>query len=1015
MRLLVNVALLLAAFVVIFVLAVLFFLPTERIARIATDQVRQATGRTLTIDGDISPSFFPVIGVSTGPVTLSNAGWAEAPKMLTAASADIGVELLPLLSGQIRISRLHLADPLINLEIDADGRPNWEFEAPATDEDEGAAPETETATEEKDPLAFLRTFALAEAKVENGAVNFIDRGKSQSIALSEINLTTAFPGVDEEFTAGGTAVWNGMPASLEVQLDSPGDLLSGRRLTLVATAKLEDALASYVGHVQPPVGDEPLRLEGGFDLEAPDPGALAAKLGLTGLPEEVAQLSAVDLNGEAALSGGRTEVKFDGGMVFKDAQITLRAHVSGGADLAMRDPVSFRVEAAAGGFLTVAAHGDVRIAGGAPETIGARVTLTARDPAAVAEWAEIAAPPEIGEISNFSGTLDVTTTVDGIELRLAGGGDRNGARLTVTGAATGGPDWREGGGFAFNAGAAAQGLFTLSAKDGTLALHEPGVRAAVTFDSSDLRRLAEWAGAALDAPEGTMNTLSLAGDLRADPGSAALRGAEIALDANRAKGDIRADFVGKPTIVADLATSRLDIAALMGGGGGGAAPSAGGGGAETGWSRAPIDFSALKAVDAEITLAAPGVVLPDFELGETRLTATLRNGALALDIARAQAFGGGIAGAVRIDGNFGDVALDLDIAGVQLRPLLTAFAGTDRIEGTGSFKTSVSARGDSVHAIMNGLSGSGAVDLRDGALIGVNLAAMVRNATGAFRDGGIESTDFSSVTGTFTIRDGVMTNSDLVFLGPLLRVSGAGAVGLGARNINYRMTPKAVASLEGQGGAANLSGLAFPVLITGPWSNPQFAPDLGNAIDGLLKDPEGAKKQIESVVEGVKNLDAGSLKGLLGGVLKPADDAPAPTGSAPQPNVGAPPRAVESVAETPAPAAATPEAAPETPQPAEEPSAPVEETPAPLEETVNSIESAVRPVPKPEYIAPPPPPAEFPIQKPAEAPSEPTAEAPAEAPAPPPAEIPDETTPETPAEAPEDDPLGKLIKGLFQQ
>ena len=148
MRLLVNVALLLAAFVVIFVLAVLFFLPTERIARIATDQVRQATGRTLTIGGDISPSFFPVIGVSTGPVTLSNADWAEAPEMLTAASADIGVELLPLLSGQIRISRLHLADPLINLEIDADGRPNWEFEAPAADEDEGAAPETDTATEE---------------------------------------------------------------------------------------------------------------------------------------------------------------------------------------------------------------------------------------------------------------------------------------------------------------------------------------------------------------------------------------------------------------------------------------------------------------------------------------------------------------------------------------------------------------------------------------------------------------------------------------------------------------------------------------------------------------------------------------------------------------------------------------------------------------------------------------------------------------------------------------------------
>ncbi|MDC1198893.1 AsmA family protein [bacterium] len=1035
MRLLVNVALLLAAFVVIFVLAVLFFLPTERIARIATDQVRQATGRTLTIGGDISPSFFPVIGVSTGPVTLSNADWAEAPEMLTAASADIGVELLPLMSGRIRISRLHLADPLINLEIDADGRPNWEFEPPATDEDEGAAPETETPTEEQDPLAFLRTFALDEAQVENGAVNFVDRSKGQNIALSQINLTTAFPGVDEEFTAKGTAVWNGMPAALDMQLDSPGDLLAGRRLTLVATVKLEDALASYSGHVQRQAEDAPLRLEGTFDLEAPDPAVLWARLGVAGLPEEIAELTDVDLNGEATVSGGRANVKFDGDLVFRNQQIRVRAATNGAANISAGDRISFRVEASAGAFFSAEAYGDAVMTGSLPEQVDGRLTLTAADPAALAKWAKVAAPPELAEIENLSVIVDLDTMADGIELRLSGGGERGGARMTVTGDATGGPDWREGGRFVFDADAAAEGLFTLSARDGKLSPEGPEIRAAMTFDSGNLSRLAEWAGAALDAPEGTMKTLSLAGDLRADPGSAVLRGAEIALDANRAKGDIRADFAGKPTIVADLETSRLDLTAFMGGGDG-AAPSAGGGGAETGWSREPIDFSALKALDAEIALSAPGVVLPDFELGETRLTATLRNGALALDIARAQAFGGGIAGAVRIDGNFGDVALDLDIAGVQLRPLLTAFAGTDRIEGTGSFKTSVSARGDSVHAIMNGLSGSGAVDLKDGALIGVNLAAMVRNATGAFQGGGIESTDFSSVTGTFTIRDGVMTNSDLVFLGPLLRVSGAGAVGLGARNINYRMTPKAVASLEGQGGAADLSGLTFPVLITGPWSKPQFAPDLANAIGSLLKDPEGAKKQIESVVEGVKNLDAGSLKGLLGGVLKPADDAPAPAASAPQPNVGAPPPAVESVAETPAPAAATPEplaatpeAAPATPQPAVETPQPAEEAPqpaevapqpaeaqsAPAEETVNSIESAVRPIPKPEYIPPPTPPADAPIEKPAEAPPEPTAEAPAPPPAETPAETPAEIPAEAPAEAPEDDPLGKLIKGLFQQ
>ena len=71
----------LAVLVVVLIVAIgafIAFLPTERIATLAVEQVKAATGRDLTLAEGVSPSFYPVLGIETGAVTLSNADWAEA-------------------------------------------------------------------------------------------------------------------------------------------------------------------------------------------------------------------------------------------------------------------------------------------------------------------------------------------------------------------------------------------------------------------------------------------------------------------------------------------------------------------------------------------------------------------------------------------------------------------------------------------------------------------------------------------------------------------------------------------------------------------------------------------------------------------------------------------------------------------------------------------------------------------------------------------------------------------------
>ncbi len=63
-----------------------------------------------------------------------------------------------------------------------------------------------------------------------------------------------------------------------------------------------------------------------------------------------------------------------------------------------------------------------------------------------------------------------------------------------------------------------------------------------------------------------------------------------------------------------------------------------------------------------------------------------------------------------------------------------------------------------------------------------------------------QKTDFSEMTGTFTIRNGVAHNSDLSVKSPLLRVGGEGDINIGEDSLNYLVKASVVGTTKGQGG-----------------------------------------------------------------------------------------------------------------------------------------------------------------------------------------------------------------------
>ena len=191
------------------------------------------------------------------------------------------------------------------------------------------------------------------------------------------------------------------------------------------------------------------------------------------------------------------------------------------------------------------------------------------------------------------------------------------------------------------------------------------------------------------------------------------------------------------------------------------------------------------------------------------------------------------------------------------------------MEGRGNVVLDVSAQGASVSAIEKGLNGSARMELRDGAVRGINVAQAIRKAKAALGGGTgqqagagsqAEKTDFSELTGSFRVANGVAHNDDLLAKSPLLRVTGNGDVDIGASRLNYLVKATVVATLQGQGGPElqALRGQTIPVRVSGPFDKIGYSIDFAGLAQEMAK--QKVEEKLKSKVPGLGD----KLKGLFG-------------------------------------------------------------------------------------------------------------------------------------------------------
>lgn len=287
----------------------------------------------------------------------------------------------------------------------------------------------------------------------------------------------------------------------------------------------------------------------------------------------------------------------------------------------------------------------------------------------------------------------------------------------------------------------------------------------------------------------------------------------------------------------------------------------------------PVDLSALKGLDARGRLQLGSLQVRGLKLANVKAELRAANGRMNVAPHSADLYEGSVSGALTLQAQGNRVALKEKLAGISIGPLLRDAAELDRLEGRGDIALDVAATGASVEAMKKALGGTARVELRDGAIKGINIAEALRKARTALggepaqATGAAEKTDFSELSASFTIKNGVAHNEDLDVKAPLFRLTGRGDIDIGEARIDYVAKAAVVATAQGQGGAerSELAGVTLPVRVTGPFDDLSYKIDYGAAAADVAKSKAGAriKEEVESRREKIEERLGDKLKGLL--------------------------------------------------------------------------------------------------------------------------------------------------------
>ena len=682
---------------------ILFFDPNDYKTQIS-EAVEDATGRQLNIEGDIALSLFPWIGMELGKITLSNApGFDDRPFAQT-DGAEVKLKLMPLLAQEVEMIGISLRGLNLNLQIDANGKTNWDDLG--QDQDQSQAPAAPTTPAPSQPSssdtqaeAFsLAALAIGGLEISNANISYDDRASGARYAIEQMTLST-----------GPVSLNSPIDVSLRSQFSSSQPDVSGE-LSL-NTRIIADILKG-----------EKHRLDNTqltLDFDSPEFGTNGQ----------------LKLNSDIAIDLGSEQHKLKQLVIETNLQNTDLPTGKLIAKLMADIDANLKQQTASVSKLKLSAY-DLNIDG----NINAK---------------KIMSTPE------FNGELTVAQ---------------------------------------FNA------------RD---LLKTLGQDVPETADPETLKRVAM--NLKLDGTTEAikikplhiqLDDTNISGWLEADlPANKPMPAVRYALDIDAIDADrylppaSETDVtIAPPTSVGAAAVSTL-----------------------------PVEL--MRQLDIDGNLSIGKFKLSGMHASEIKTPLKAKDGVIKLQ-PTAKLYQGQYQGNMLVDARQDVPSFKLNEAlnNIEAGPLLKDLMGNDMVSGKGSISAKLTTKGHTPEEMTKALNGSLGINFKNGQVKDFNLAQMVREAKAKLKKqppppkGTSKGTDFTELSGTFKIINGVVHNNDLSTKAPFIRISGAGKANLVSEQVDYTVKAAIVKTEQGEGGAAldELKGLTIPVRITGTFAQPKF-------------------------------------------------------------------------------------------------------------------------------------------------------------------------------------------------
>ncbi|MDD7911771.1 AsmA family protein [Pseudovibrio exalbescens] len=813
------------------------FVPQDAIKTLVKEQLAKATGWQVRLDGRTTVGVFPAPVLQVENVGIAGVAAADGVEFAQVGRVDFGIGWLGLFTGSPSINSIELNDADLFLEVSRGGTRSWQPHA-------ALLKSTPEASAWASAISRLQQAGISQFVVNGGRLDYRDQGRDLRFELTNLQFSGGVSGGSAALEIKGSANHDNTPYSLSAHLGSLPGFLSGTATSVSAELKSGEALsvnaAGQLAYKDAPVGS--LKVTGAGN-------SLSQAAGLLGFDvAEGLESYSIDTQVQFSSTGVRTrglkgavnglDLTGEAQATYLEDGIELKGSLNG-------DAVPFE---------TILRLAGIEQPGSGVAEVDLSYLAVGHDIAQLQDRMELLGTAQVrnGRISEIA--LPSMLSVDGqhealddIDLDIQFSGLN--APTLITGSAR----WRgeplaiEGevgnGGFADLKFAAER--FT-----GGLSGSLEDIRRAegrISFATEDLPEFTRWYGKRLpDYLRG--DRLRVSGHFASEGDSLNYRDVELFLDDLRVEGGGRIEQGERPKLTGRYALSELQLDHLL----------TRDGSLAVGGAERPYDFSVLRNVDVDLSLAFDRFSAGDLRGQQGVLRATSEAGRVDVELNKLQLYGGDVTGMLLLNGATVEpqFTADLTVSNVNAAPFFAAVSDLPRVDGALNAVMSIASEGEALEKLWKNMDGAVSFQLGSGVLYDLDLNSMIASLSAEpvrgwpLTEG--SQTSFRTWGADVMFGQGRAQFQGLTFMSDAALIEGSGEVNLSDGRVDWDLQPSL---LEGAEQASSSEDDHPHVAVAGTLMRPSFA--IGTPGEAA------AAANLAPVNERVKNTVAAKLRARL--------------------------------------------------------------------------------------------------------------------------------------------------------